>query len=126
MFSIPFDARRVRRQGPTRGDHDTSALIRADPSQQRRRLRQLRSVHGCRMRMQCRQQRGHPVRDASPLAWRLQQIGRAALDDDWCGTVPKRFPPPYPCQDSIASVRPAGEMTKGRAGVAYAPIGLFA
>jgi len=24
------------------------------------------------------------------------QIGRAALDDDWCGTVPKRFPPPPP------------------------------
>lgn len=26
----------------------------------------------------------------------FQQAGRATLDDDWCGTVPKRFPPPPP------------------------------
>jgi hypothetical protein len=26
----------------------------------------------------------------------FQQVGRASLDDDWCGTVPKRFPPPPP------------------------------
>jgi hypothetical protein len=68
---------------------------------------------------------GIPFASRQPLAWRLQQIGRAAVDHDWCGTVPKRFPPPHPCRDSTASVRPAGELTKGRAGVVYAPIGFF-
>lgn len=26
----------------------------------------------------------------------FNQAGRALLDGDWCGTVPKRFPPPPP------------------------------
>lgn len=25
-----------------------------------------------------------------------QRVGRATLDNDWCGTVPKHFPPPPP------------------------------